>query len=87
MKTGGYFTYLNATDFVLATEHTEDSENSIIFSHGLARILEWISGLEIRDWLLRFTRKEISNLDAISLSNCPKLSDNPRIKTVEYTVA
>ncbi len=23
----------------------------------------------------------------ISLSNCPKLSDNPRIKTVEYTVA
>ena len=23
---------------------------------------------------------------AISLSNCPKLSDNPRIKTVEYTV-
>ena len=27
-----------------------------------------------------------SNLDAISLSNCPKLSDNPRIKTVEYTV-
>ncbi len=32
-------------------------------------------------------RDEISNLDAISLSNCPKLSDNPRIKTVEYTVA
>ena len=27
------------------------------------------------------------NLDAISLSNCPKLSDNRRIKTVEYTVA
>jgi len=26
------------------------------------------------------------NLDAISLSNCPKLSDNPRIKMVEYTV-
>ena len=26
------------------------------------------------------------NLDAISLSNCPKLSDNPRVKTVEYTV-
>jgi len=23
------------------------------------------------------------NLDAISLSNCPKLSDEPRIKTVE----
>ncbi len=23
---------------------------------------------------------------AISLLNCPKLSDNPRIKTVEYTV-
>ena len=35
---------------------------------------------------MRFTGKEISNLDAISLSNCPKLSDNPRIKTVEYTV-
>jgi len=32
-------------------------------------------------------RPEISNLDAISLSNCPKLSDNPRIKTVKYTVA
>ena len=32
-------------------------------------------------------RPEKSNLDAISLSNCPKLSDNPRIKTVEYTVA
>ncbi len=27
------------------------------------------------------------NLYAISLSNCPKLNDNPRIKTVEYTVA
>ncbi len=27
------------------------------------------------------------NLDATSLSNCPKLSDNPRILTVEYTVA
>jgi len=28
-----------------ATEHTEDSENSIIFNHefhGLARIVEWI---------------------------------------------
>jgi hypothetical protein len=24
---------------------------------------------------------------ATGLSNCPKLSDNPRIKTVEYTVA
>jgi len=36
---------------------------------------------------MRFTGKEISNLDAISLSNCPKLSDNPRILTVEYTVA
>ena len=35
---------------------------------------------------MRFTREEISNLDAISLLNCPKLSDNPRIKTVEYTV-
>jgi len=35
---------------------------------------------------MRFTGKEISNLDAISLSNYPKLSDNPRIKTVEYTV-
>jgi len=34
-----------------------------------------------------FAGEEISNLDAISLSNCPKLSDNPRIKTVEYTVA
>ena len=45
-----------------------------------------MSGLEIRDWLLRFTGAEISNLDAISLSNCPKLSGNPRIKTVEYTV-
>jgi len=88
-----------------------------------------LSGLEIRDWLLRFTGKEnprqknreactpllrvrgvapgdkllgklqdggrmaekrrILNIHryAISLSNCPKLSDNPRIKTVEYTVA
>ena len=45
-----------------------------------------LSGLEIRDWLLRLNGKEISNLDAISLLNCPKLSDNPRIKTVEYTV-
>jgi len=35
---------------------------------------------------MSFIEKEISNLDAISLSNCPKLSDNPRIKTVEYTV-
>ncbi len=35
---------------------------------------------------MSFTGEEISNLDAISLSNCPKLSDNPRIKTVEYTV-
>ena len=35
---------------------------------------------------MRFNGKEISNLDAISLSNCPKLSDEPRIKTVEYTV-
>ena len=45
----------------------------------------FLSGLEImvrqthhpersrkRDWLLRFTGEEISNLDAISLSNCPK---------------
>ena len=32
-------------------------------------------------------RERERNLDAISLSNCPKLSDNPRIKTVEYTVA
>ena len=75
----------------------------------------FLSGLEIRDWLLRFIGKEnprqrnkeactggklqdgwrmaekrrISNIHryAISLSNCPKLSDNPRIKTVEYTVA
>jgi len=60
----------------------------------------FLSGLEImvrqahhleqsrkRDWLLRFNGKEISNLDAISLSNCPKLSENPRIKTVEYNVA
>jgi len=29
---------------------------------------------------MRFTGEEISNLDAISLSNCPKLSDEPRIK-------
>ena len=35
---------------------------------------------------MRFTGEEISNLDAISLSNCPKFSDNRRIKTVEYTV-
>jgi hypothetical protein len=28
-------------------------------------------------------RERECNLDAISLSNCPKLSDNPRIKTVE----
>ena len=27
------------------------------------------------------------NLYATGLSDCPKLSDNPRIKTVEYTVA
>jgi len=47
----------------------------------------FLSGLEIRDWLLRLTGKEISNFDAISLSNCPKLSDNSRIKTVKYTVA
>jgi len=50
--------------------------------HKLARIFEWI-----RDWLLRFIGVEISKLDAIGLSNCPKLSDNRRIKTVEYTVA
>ena len=46
-----------------------------------------LRGLEIRDWLLRFTGEEKSNLDTISLSNCPKLSDNSRIKTVQYTVA
>ena len=46
-----------------------------------------LSGLEIRDWLMRFNGEEISNLDAIGLSNCPKLSDKPRIKTVEYAVA
>jgi len=45
-----------------------------------------LSGLEIRDWLLRLNGKEISNLYANSLSNCPKLSDEPRIKKVEYTV-
>jgi len=28
----------------------------------------------------------ICNPDATGLSNCPKLSDNTRIKTVEYTV-
>jgi len=32
-------------------------------------------------------RERERNRYAISLSNCPKLSDNPRIKTVEYTVA
>ncbi len=42
-----------------------------------------IRELEIRDWFLRLTGKEISNLDAISLSNCPKLSENERIKPVE----
>jgi hypothetical protein len=47
----------------------------------------FLSGLEIRDWLLRFAGEEISNLDEIGLSNCSKLSDNPRIKTVEYNVA
>jgi len=33
-------------------------------------------------------KRRISNINryAISLSNCPKLSSNPRIKTVEYTV-
>ena len=33
-------------------------------------------------------KRRISNIHlyAISLSNCPILSDNPRIKTVEYTV-
>jgi len=33
-------------------------------------------------------KRRISNIHryAISLSNCPKLSDNPRITTVEYTV-
>jgi len=35
---------------------------------------------------MRFAGEEISNLDAISLSNCTKFSDNPRIKTVGYTV-
>jgi hypothetical protein len=43
----------------------------------------FLSGLEIRDWLLRLTGEEISNLDASGLSNCPKLSDNRRIKTVD----
>ena len=43
-----------------------------------------ISGLEIGFCGLP---GEISNLDAIGLSNCPKLSDEPRIKTVEYTVS
>ena len=38
-----------------------------------------LSGLEARDWLLRFTGEEISNLDAIGLSNCAKLSDELRI--------
>jgi hypothetical protein len=34
-------------------------------------------------------KRRISNIHryAISLSNCPKLSNNPRIRTVEYTVA
>jgi len=47
--------------------------------------------LEIYTTEVRFTRKMIftrmCNLYAISLSNCPKLSDNPRIKTVEHTVS
>ncbi len=38
LKKRGYFTYFNATDFALATENTENSENSIIFNHGLTRI-------------------------------------------------
>ena len=54
---------------------------TVIVRRGLARIVEWI-----RDWLLRLPARE-RNLDAISLSNCTKLSDNPRIKTVEYTVS
>ena len=32
----------------------------------------FLSGLEIRDWLLRFAGKEISNLDATGLLNCRK---------------
>jgi len=51
--------------------------------------------LDTRYWMLdarivyrvRFNGEEISNLDAISLLNCPKLSDNQRIKTVEYNIS
>ena len=47
----------------------------------------FLGGLEIRDWLQRFAGEEISKLDAIGLSNYPKLSDNRRIRAVEYSVS
>ena len=72
------------TDFVLATEHTENSENSIIFSHELTRINTdssivsnrglhgFLSGLEIRE----LDRKRINKgVDGLSISQYILLCD------------
>jgi len=50
-----------------------------------------VFGIQVAAFLIDFTTTSTasgstSNLYATGLSNCPKLSDNPRIKTVEYTV-
>jgi len=53
---------------------------------GFSMLVEWegeaVQGCRLNE----VYRERERNLDAISLSNCPKLSDNRRIKTVEYTV-
>ena len=69
----------------------------VIVRRELARIVEWIrdygstsspSLAKSKERLVSAAyRPEISNLDANGLSNCLKLSDNPRIKTVEYNIS
>ncbi|HUU20454.1 MAG TPA: hypothetical protein VMW72_25115 [Sedimentisphaerales bacterium] len=50
---------------------------------------EACTGGKLQDRWRMAEKRRISNIHryAISLSNCPKLSDEPRIKPVEYTVA
>ncbi len=50
---------------------------------------EACTGGKLQDGWRMAEKRRILNIQryAISLSNCPKLSDNPRIKTVEYTDA
>jgi len=49
---------------------------------------EACTGGKLQDGWRMAEKRRISNIHryAISLWNCPKLSDNPRIKTVEYIV-